>query len=178
MKKKYKEKIKILTQEHKGPGVARNSGAKKAKGEILVFVDADMEFDKDYVKILVQPILEGKCIGTSHRFEYIANLDNIWARCWSTKKVEESENVKYGGIFRVVKKNIFLKVGGFNPKRGFFDDGSLYGKLNGIIQKNLRTNAECYHNNPSTLREVFNHSKWIGGSMIVDYKNWLLFLIA
>src|SRR3989344_6018981 len=51
--------IKLLTQSHKGPGQARSLGAANAKGEILVFVDADMTFDKDFIGDLVKPILEG-----------------------------------------------------------------------------------------------------------------------
>ncbi|HEY5600937.1 MAG TPA: glycosyltransferase family A protein, partial [Patescibacteria group bacterium] len=33
--------FQLLKQNHAGPGKARNLGAQKAKGEILVFVDAD-----------------------------------------------------------------------------------------------------------------------------------------
>src|SRR3989344_828131 len=59
--KRYREKnpsipkIVILNQNHKGPGTARNLGAKYARGEILVFVDADMTFDKNFIKDLITP---------------------------------------------------------------------------------------------------------------------------
>ena len=36
--------VKIFKQKHKGPGAARNLGVRRAKGEVLVFVDADMTF--------------------------------------------------------------------------------------------------------------------------------------
>ncbi|MBU1322617.1 glycosyltransferase family 2 protein, partial [Patescibacteria group bacterium] len=49
--------IKLLAQTHQGPAKARNLGAKKATGQILVFVDADMEFDQDFLKDLTQPII-------------------------------------------------------------------------------------------------------------------------
>src|SRR5258708_40324123 len=48
--------VRIFKQNHHGPGVARNLGAKHAKGKILVFVDADMTFDRDFVKNLSKPI--------------------------------------------------------------------------------------------------------------------------
>ncbi len=168
--KKYKN-IKILTQNRQGPGRARNFGAKEAMGGILVLVDADMEFDKDYIKYLVQPIIDGKCTGTSHMQEYIANKDNIWARCWGMKRVNPKTNWKNVGLLRAILKKEFLKKGGFDPKSGYFDDGSLYEKNEkvGLAVKD----AICYHNNPSSLKEVFNHSKWIGGSIMIDYKNLL-----
>ena len=49
-------KVKLLKQNHGGPGAARNRGAKQAKGEILIFIDADMHFPKDYIKNLIAPI--------------------------------------------------------------------------------------------------------------------------
>jgi glycosyltransferase involved in cell wall biosynthesis len=50
--------VKYLSISHSGPGVARNKGAQAAKGEILVFVDADMYYDKEYIKELVKPIVK------------------------------------------------------------------------------------------------------------------------
>src|SRR3990167_965879 len=78
--------IKLLTQNHKGPGPARNFGASVAKGEILVFVDADMTFEKNFVKDLVKPIVEGKTIGTFSKNEMVKNRDNIWSNCWNINK--------------------------------------------------------------------------------------------
>src|SRR3972149_5566353 len=45
-------KFQILHGEHLGAGAARNLGASHAKGEILVFVDADMTFDRDFLRNL------------------------------------------------------------------------------------------------------------------------------
>lgn len=75
--------VKLLQQNHRGPGAARNLGAKEAKGKILVFVDADMTFDKKFLFELVKPILMGKARGTSSKQEFVANWKNIWARCWN-----------------------------------------------------------------------------------------------
>jgi glycosyltransferase involved in cell wall biosynthesis len=168
--KKY-ENVKILTQKHKGPGEARNLGAKEAKGEILALVDADMEFDERYIEKLIEPIIEGKTIGTAHTIEKIGNEKNIWSKCWGTRRANPEMNWETIGIFRAILKEEFLKTGGFNPKKGYFDDSSPYEKTKrrGLAVKD----AICYHNNPSSLREVFNHSKWIGGSIMIDYENLL-----
>lgn len=42
--------IKIIEQVNQGRSSARNAGAKLAKGDLLIFVDDDMEFDEDFVK--------------------------------------------------------------------------------------------------------------------------------
>lgn len=144
-------------EKNLGPGGGRNFGAKKAKGEILVFVDADMTFDKNFVKILVKPILSGKEIGTSHRFEYVSNKENIWARAWSINRIPNNIPKRIG-IFRAIKKKKFLDMGGFDPKKGYFDDD--IGDFGGA----LIVDAICYHNNPENLSEAFKHSLWVGKS--------------
>ena len=156
---KKDKKIKILKQQHQGPGKARNLGAEKSKGKILIFVDADMEFDKDYIKNLVQPILEGKTFGTIHTTEHILNKGNIWARFWGPRQVVDKDG--NGVIFRAIAKEAFFKYGPFNSDLGYADDQTIY-KNSGI--KSRGVDATCYHKNPSSLLEVYKQSKWIGSS--------------
>ena len=47
---------KVLYESKKGPAVARNTGAKKAKGEILIFPDADVRFEEDFLSNLCHDI--------------------------------------------------------------------------------------------------------------------------
>src|SRR3990167_165993 len=56
--------LKILHQNHRGAGAARNLGAKHAIGDILVFVDADMEFSPQFLEHLTLPIRQGESRGT------------------------------------------------------------------------------------------------------------------
>jgi len=174
---KKDKRIKFLKQNHGGPGKARNLGASKSKGKILVFVDADMVFDKDYIKKLIKPILNKKVIGTSHKYEYVANKDNLWARSWCINRIPEN-NQKYIGVYRAVLKDKFSKSGGFDPKKGYFDDD--LSKLGGA----LIVNTICYHNNPETLKEAFKHSIWVGKSFYENkdflksyFKSYLKYII-
>ena len=43
---------KIFIERKKGPSAARNKGAKNAKGDILIFMDADVILNKNFLKIL------------------------------------------------------------------------------------------------------------------------------
>jgi 1,2-diacylglycerol 3-alpha-glucosyltransferase len=49
--KKYANKV--IVEEKRGIGIARNRGAKEAKGDILLFLDADTEIEKDCVEKIV-----------------------------------------------------------------------------------------------------------------------------
>ena len=158
--------IRFFKQKHGGPGKARNLGARNAFGKVLVFVDADMEFDTNYVRAIVEPILDKKHFGTWHNKELVINQDNIWALCWGVNRL----NVKSGlesNIFRAISKDIFLSVGGFDPSKGYFDDQTLFQKLN---KHAISVDAICYHHNPDSISEIFHHSKWVGRSFMLNQK--------
>lgn len=162
--------VKLLKQSHLGPGKARNLGAKVARGEILVFVDADMTFDKKFVEKLVSPIVEGKTIGTFSKEEMVANKANIWSQCWNFNKnlpIERMHPKNYPDtqrVFRAILKSEFERAGGFKPI-GYIDDYTLSEAL-GVLATNA-PGAIFYHENPGSLEEIFRQARWIGKS---EYK--------
>lgn len=157
--------VKLLKQEHKGPGAARNLGAKESSGEILVFVDADMTFKPDFVERLVEPIISGKTKGTFSKDEYVSNWNDVWARCWSInegwepKRRHPKNYPDKQKVFRAILKSEFEKVGGFDVTRGYNDDWSLSEKLG--YKADVVSGAVFYHKNPDNLVEIFEHAKWV-----------------
>ena len=163
--------FRILRAAHKGPGAARNLGANKAKGDILVFVDADMVFKDDFIEKLVAPIIaglpaqSGKTNGTFSKEEYVANWDNVWARCWNInegwekKKRHPANYPDRQKVFRAILTSEFKKAGGFTPG-GYNDDWSLSEKLG--YEAWAAPGAVFYHKNPEFLSEVFKQARWIG----------------
>ncbi len=160
-----KSNFQFLTQNHKGAGAARNLGAINAKGEILVFVDADMTFDVDFIKNLVKPIVEGKTKGIFSKDELVSNWHNVWARCWNINEGWEEKRRHTKNypdtqpVFRAILKNEFEKVHGFDPG-GYDDDWSLSKKLG--YEATIASNAIFFHKNPSTLLEIYKHAQWVG----------------
>ena len=163
----------LLTQNHAGPGAARNFGAAKAKGEILVFVDADMEFASDFVEKLCQPILHsqgetlrGEIIGTFSKDEYLLNKDNVWARYWNInlgRPADRMVSTNYPNeapVFLAILRDKFLSVGGFDTNVGYTDDWSISRKLE--VKSVAATGAVFYHRNPDTLKEVWSQARWFG----------------
>lgn len=161
-------KVILLRQPHSGPGNARNLGVSHAKGEIVVFADADMEYDQEYVALLVAPILNGEAFGTTHIDERVANPDNLWSKGWSVnaEHVEGRRTPKnlpkQLNIFRAIRTKDFLRVGGFDPHKGYFDDSTLSEKLG--KKSDVVHGPIAYHHNPSSLLEVFYSARWIGKS--------------
>ena len=159
--------LHLLKQMHKGPGAARNLGAGRASGDILVFVDADMEFEPDFVEKLIEPIEKKQAIGTFSEEEYLLNKENAWARYWNLNLGREAERMigreEYANgspVFRAILKKEFDKVGGFDIKVGYTDDWSLSRKLG--VMAVAAPGAKYYHRNPETLQEVWTQARWFG----------------
>lgn len=155
----------FVGQKHLGAGASRNLGAKDAKGSILVFVDADMTFDKDFLSKLVEPIENENAKGTFSKEEYVNNWDNEWSHCWNINEGWEEKRrhpknyPDHQPVFRAILKSEFEKIGGFTPG-GYDDDWSLSKKLG--YEAVVAPGAIFYHKNPSTLSEIFKHAKWVG----------------
>ena len=168
--------IPVLKQNHQGPGPARNLGASIAKGEILVFADSDMTFDKDFVKDLTKPVIKGKTIGTFSKNEFVANKDNIWSQCWNINRGWQNNRLftknspDTSPVFRAISKKEFDKVKGFDSHGEYTDDWSLSEKLN--KKAILVRGAIYYHSNPSTLIEVWKQAKWFSTNKFISGNLW------
>lgn len=155
--------VTLLEQKHQGPGNARNYGAREAKGEILVFMDADMTFSKDFLEDLMSPLIKGEYKGTFSKEEYVSNWENVWARSWNINqnwpkgKMIPEDYPDEGQDFRAILKSEFLRVGGFNST-GYTDTWTLSQKL-GYKPHSVK-GAKYFHENPDNLREVFLQAKW------------------
>ncbi|MGI5828511.1 MAG: glycosyltransferase family 2 protein [Patescibacteria group bacterium] len=158
------KEVTLFRRKHSGTALSRNFGASKAKGEVLVFVDGDMYFEETFLDELTKPIRLGKSKGTYSTEEFVANWDNVWARCWNwenglktSRRISTSRNDMVRD-FRAILKKEFERVGGFS-NTGYTDTWSLSKKLGYLPQK---TQAKYFHYNPSSLKEVYWHASWVG----------------
>ena len=155
----------VIRQDHSGAGAARNLGAKKSRGEILFFVDADMEFNKNFLKDLTSQLcIPGtkRVSGTFSTQELVKNWDQPLARCWSHHfgfhtRYLVPQDQKTSPVFRAILKSEFDRVNGFDPNQGYTDDWSLSEKLG---YQAVATKAKYYHSNPDTLKDIFTQARW------------------
>jgi hypothetical protein len=161
-----RQQIIFLKQNHLGPGHARNLGAALAGGGILIFVDADMIFAKEFLHELIKPILEGKRKGTFSKEEYVANWEKPVSKFWQYNRGIFNDRMipenypDRAPIFRAILKSEFQKAHGFDTEVGYTDDWTLSRKLG--YEATVCENAKYYHFNPETLREVWIQARWIG----------------
>ena len=161
------EKVRLIRfPKNLGFGNARNIGALKANGEILVFLDADMAFPRDFIRRLVSPIFDGSCIATCYEYEVIANTDNPWVKVQG-QDIRGFLNASSTWAIRAIRRDVFLQHGGYDARYGYFDDISFHEKtaISSVIVRGLHV----YHYNPSNVREIFRKSYWIGLPLRVRY---------
>ncbi|MFH1391815.1 MAG: glycosyltransferase family 2 protein, partial [Candidatus Diapherotrites archaeon] len=110
----------VLKQKNSGPAKARNLGAKNAKGDILVFTDADCVPEQNWLKEMTAPFKHKEIIGVQGA--YNTKQKSITAR-FNQIEIEErydrmkrkSETLDWIGSYSAgYRKKDYLEVGGFD----------------------------------------------------------------
>ena len=120
--KKYSKWIKVVYDEGKGIGIARNIGVKASKGDIIAFVDADTIVGREHFVKIVEAMKkgadivdvkgEGKIKGL--KLPKVSELElAVWehGRAYRGKMLENRAFA--GGAFISFKREVFDAVGGF-----------------------------------------------------------------
>jgi GT2 family glycosyltransferase len=134
-----------------GPARARNIGARKAKGDILFFVDADVTVEKDAISIVIETFerepelaaVFGSYDDEPFESNFISQYKNLFHHyVHQTSKVEAST---FWGACGAIRREIFFQIDGFNEdyRRASIEDIALGYRLKKAgyrikLLKNLR----------------------------------------
>jgi glycosyltransferase involved in cell wall biosynthesis len=157
--------VPVLCLSHGGPARAKNAGARWARGDVVVFVDADLRLAPDCVERLAAPILAGVEVGTFTRDIGVANPDDRWGQCWSVRRGVAPGTYMPAGVpdrwanFRAVDRRAFLAAGGYDDA-GYGEDMTLAPKLGALAV--AVPGARMWHHNPDSLGEVWENAVWFG----------------
>jgi len=122
------DRIKYYYQENQGVSVARNSGAKLATGDYLIFLDSDDVFFPDLIKNIYEAEFYKYDLICWQGLKNIDGNEKIW-------KAQQLDGM-YNNIIATFlagsicfKKSIFLQVGGYDPKMSFGENYELGMRL-------------------------------------------------
>jgi glycosyltransferase involved in cell wall biosynthesis len=134
----YQDQIRHIKQENRGPGGARNTGMRNARGEILAFVDSDdvwlPDFLAEQLKFLEEnPSADMVCADCV----FFGNGD-LHGKSWqSLDPIEPPVTLEkilptHGGAFAsfaLLRREMALKVGFFDEELRLFEDYNYWLRL-------------------------------------------------
>lgn len=147
--KKFKCKI---TKGGKRPGIGRNNGAKAAKGNLLLFLDADCYLEKDFIITLLKEFKKRDLAAATCFLKPISKkiIDRIYFKIFNTYlKLTEKISPTIGGCCILIKKEIHKKIKGFDEEIRLLEEHDYvkkclkHGKF-GIINKRINTSVRRF----------------------------------
>jgi glycosyltransferase involved in cell wall biosynthesis len=174
-KKPFKVPVSYLIETKQGASAARNKGASAAKGEWLVFTDADCEPDKLWLKEFNEAIARFPELQAFAGNILPGKVHNIVSKCLSLYTLPQNLSEKTHSCYTLIeggfptanfaiKKELFLKIGGFDETIKIYGEDHLfcikiYESGGRICQ--LRS-AKIRHNHRSTLKGLIKQSYGFG----------------
>jgi len=171
--------LKIITQENGGPAKARNTGAREAEGEILLFTDSDCELDENWVSEMVRPFEDPSVNGVQGAYKtrqkgVIPNYEQISIESSYKYFKTHSQLDTIGTYSAAYPRKLFMKLGGFNENykvacgEDFEFSYMLARKGYKIV---FNENAVCYHHHPEKLMVYMQVKYKRGFWRTLMYKN-------
>ncbi|RLF01434.1 MAG: glycosyl transferase family 2 [Thermoprotei archaeon] len=159
--KKYGAKVYIRGPER---SAQMNHGALKARGEFVYFIGSDFVLHPRVVEECVQLMKQG--------YDAIIILNISYPKPSLIAKVRFYERLSYygSGVYeaaRFVRKNLFIKVGGFDTRLYTNEDYDLHRRLIKLGAKITRTRRsfEIHIGEPKSVREFIVKSIYYGSNI-------------
>lgn len=147
-----------------GPAFARNAGAARAEGEILLFVDADVAIHPDAIAIASRRLAEDPELAAvfgsydNHPVHtgFVSRYRNLYHH-W-VHQCGNTDSASFWSGFGAIRRAVFTELGGFDPAyiRPSIEDIELGTRLNRAgYRVRLEKNMFCTHLKRWTLPNVF-----------------------
>jgi len=163
--KKYADKI--VFNKEKGASKARNFGAKYAKGEYLLFVDADTRLNQNITAKAVKSMNKGYVGGTakieynsrSHKAKVIESLQNFCLNRWKICLIQFTYTTRK--VFN--KSNKWSEMIDFGEDMNFLKDISRFGKLKYISDSTIKSSPRRFIKNKDYFYAILGGFLVMGG---------------
>lgn len=148
---------------------ARNIGAKKARNNIITFIESDSVYDKNWSKYVLEEFKKGANAVIDRRA--VHNPKTLISRINN-----EIFNIRYKNYtpfsMWIIKKDLFIELGGFDENLEAAEDRDFGDRLIKSGHKiAFAKKAIQYHKGePSTLKETLARAWWFGRHMPEYYK--------
>jgi len=161
--------IKIVKGKHGGNSAAKNFGWKKAKGDVVIFIDADMVIHPKYVYETLKCYEDKKIGGTTHIESRFNKKPSFIARMLTLRKIigELMDPI----CVKACRRNFINTIGGFNSNLGYFDDWELGMRIKKEGYNVVWTKGKVWHEEIEKLKDLIKQNRWYGKSIgFKEYK--------
>jgi Glycosyl transferase family 2 len=171
--KSSENRITVLTQPNRGPGAARNLGARHAKGEYLAFLDSDDLWFPWTLQVYAELARSENCpsfiAGKPQRFWNESELEKLGQGAVRTEQFPDylasGEEWRWFGVSSLVlRRETFMAVGGFTDEHVNMEDADLALRLGvapGFVQI---TNPVTFAYREHPVSEVKNLRRTLAGA--------------
>ncbi|MFH1588887.1 MAG: glycosyltransferase [Candidatus Diapherotrites archaeon] len=158
------EKARFFQQEKLGPAHARNLGAKKADGKLLLFIDADCIANQKWLNEMITPFRNRNVSGVQGAYktaqrEWIARFTQIEIEDrYDLMKASRNEIDWIGSYSAGYRKEDFFEAGGFDESFPIAsgEDPALSFKISASGKKIIfNQEAIVYHKHPASFFKYF-----------------------
>ncbi|MEK6875337.1 MAG: glycosyltransferase [Nanoarchaeota archaeon] len=157
--KKYKDVRLINFKDGHSAAFARNRGAEKAKGEYLIFLDADQILENGFLDKLNMVVGERKFNVAAFRI-HSASPKSIFQRGWHAYR-------KYNKCAAIIiKRKLFNEIK-YREDLFYVEDDVLFEEAIKRGNKLEETGAFVYHIDPKTLKDYWRQRKWQGRGLVM-----------
>jgi len=154
--------VLLLEIDRSFVGVARNVGARSARGEVLVFLDADCVPSIDWLSNGLKSFQAESCV--TGAFVDVPN-DACWIeRAWCSQRKGGRCEVSYinsGNLF--ISRALFSELGGFNETLSSGEDYDLCSRAKTHVKIIADDSIKVVHlGNPKTIKAFMDREIWHG----------------
>ena len=130
--------VRVVHEPVQGIARARNAGARRAHGEVLVFIDADVSVPRDLLQEIHTAMIDPDCVGGGVDVDYRPRrlAVRLYLRAW---RVLGRLTGMVQGAAQFCRRSAFEEVGGYDEKVWIGEDVDFYWSLKRLARRTGRT---------------------------------------